>query len=99
MLNIEKTISKNSVLKIEGRIDTTTASQLEEAVDSALQEAETIIMDLEKTEYISSAGLRIVLKAHKEMSDKGGLKIVNVPESVMEVFEITGFKDFLIIED
>ena len=99
MLNIEKTISENSVLKIEGRIDTTTAPELEAAVDEALTQSDTLTMDFEKVEYISSAGLRIVLKAHKELSSKGGLKLIRVPEAVMEVFEITGFLDFLTIEN
>lgn len=99
MLNIEKTISENSVLKIEGRIDTTTAPELEAAVDEALAQSDTLTMDFEKVEYISSAGLRIVLKAHKELNSKGGLKLIRIPETVMEVFEITGFLDFLTIEN
>ena len=83
---------------LEGRLDTLTAPELEAELNKALDGAESLIMDFSKLEYISSAGLRVLLSAHKSMSAKGGLKIRNVNEIVNEVFEVTGFSDILTIE-
>lgn len=94
-LNIEKEINDAVTLKLSGRLDTTTAPQLESALDEALPEASDMVFDLDGLEYVSSAGLRVILKAQKAMSAKGTLKIKNVSESVMEVFDITGFSDIL----
>ena len=81
-----------------GRLDTVTAPELEAELSGILPTADTIRIDMEKLEYISSAGLRVILKTQKALEKKGGLKLTNVPESVKEVFDITGFSDFLTIE-
>lgn len=96
---IDKKIDQNKViLTIEGRLDTQTAPQLETVVDEVLQDCTELILDLKEVEYISSAGLRIILKAQKSMNKQGSLKLRNVNETVMEVFDITGFLDILTIE-
>lgn len=96
---IDKKIDQNKViLTIEGRLDTQTAPQLETAVDEILKDCAELILDLKEVEYISSAGLRIILKAQKSMNKQGSLKLRNVNETVMEVFDITGFLDILTIE-
>lgn len=94
-LNIKK---ENSVLTLNGRLDTTTAPDLEIVLDDMLPSTKELVLDLENLEYISSAGLRVLLKAQKEMNKKGTMKLVHVPDAVMEVFDITGFVDFLTIE-
>ena len=83
---------------LEGRLDTVTAPELEEALKESLPGAETLTIDLSKLDYISSAGLRVLLSAHKAMSGKGGMKVKNVNEVVREVFDVTGFADILTIE-
>jgi anti-sigma B factor antagonist len=91
-------IKKNAeeiVLEITGRLDTITAPALDKTINEILCECKTLILDLKNLEYISSAGLRVLLTAHKKM--KGALKLISVQESVMEVFEITGFADILVI--
>ena len=94
-LNIEKQIAEQTVLKLEGRLDTATAPELEKCIEESLNE---LVFDFTDLEYISSAGLRVILKAQKIMNGKGGMKVINVNESIMDVFEITGFADFLTIE-
>ena len=83
---------------MEGRLDTTTAPELEKELKGSLGEADALTLDLEKLEYISSAGLRVLLSAHKEMSKKGGMTVKNPNEIVREVFDVTGFIDILMIE-
>lgn len=85
------------VLELEGRLDTTTASELEGAIGD-LDGVEELVIDMKNLQYISSAGLRVILKAQKIMNEKGSMKLKNVGESIMEVFEITGFSDFITIE-
>ena len=85
-------------LALSGRIDTTTAPQLEEALDAALTDARALIFDFSQVEYISSAGLRVILKAQKAMKTRGTMKLTHVNDAVMEVFDITGFLDFLTVE-
>lgn len=97
-LSLEKKTGEQAELILEGRLDTTTAPELEGALDDVLMEATSLVMDLKGLEYISSAGLRVILKAQKEMDKREGLRLLNVPASVMEVFDITGFSDFLHIE-
>ncbi len=97
------TINKNldgTALKIalEGRLDTMTAPELEAELNQSMEGADSLTLDLSKLEYISSAGLRVLLSAHKAMSGKGGMKVTNVNEIVREVFEVTGFADILTIE-
>ena len=91
---------KNDLLTIavEGRLDTTTAPQLEVFLSENTDGVKDIVMDIEKLEYISSAGLRVLLSAHKKMNKAGSLTLKNVCDEVMEVFEMTGFADILTIE-
>lgn len=86
-------------LAISGRLDTSTAPELEAALKSSLESVSQLIFDFEKLEYISSAGLRVLLTAHKTMNKQGSMKVINVCENVMEVFDITGFSDILTIEE
>jgi anti-sigma B factor antagonist len=97
-LTIEKKTGEQAELILGGRLDTTTAPELEAALEDVLMEATALVMDLKGLEYISSAGLRVILKAQKEMDKREGLQLRQVPDSVMEVFDITGFSDFLDIE-
>ena len=82
----------------EGRLDTMTAPELEAELKQSLEAADSLVLDFGKLDYISSAGLRVLLSAHKTMSPKGGMKVTNVNEIVREVFEVTGFADILTIE-
>ena len=86
------------VIALEGRLDTMTAPELEAELNASLKDAEALVMDFSKLEYISSAGLRVLLSAHKVMSAKEGMTVKNVNEIVAEVFEVTGFADILNIE-
>ena len=94
-------IKKNAdelVLEITGRVDTITAPTLDKTINENLANVKSLILDLKGLEYISSAGLRVLLGAQKKMSQIGSMKIKNVCELVMEVFEMTGFADILNIE-
>ena len=86
------------VIALEGRLDTMTAPELEAELNASLKDAEALVMDFTNLEYISSAGLRVLLSAHKAMSGKEGMTVTNVNEIVAEVFEVTGFADILNIE-
>ncbi len=98
-MTINKTMNGNALtIALEGRLDTTTAPELEQALKESLDSAQELIMDFSKLDYISSAGLRVLLSAHKTMRTKGGMKVVNVNEIVKEVFDVTGFADILNIE-
>ena len=90
--------NNNGILNvsIEGRLDTTTAPELESFVNKNYDGTGSIVIDCEKLSYISSAGLRVLLSAQKKT--KGAMKLINVCELVMEVFEMTGFADILVIE-
>ena len=85
-------------LKLEGRLDTTTAPQLESELSENLNGVTELTIDFAELSYISSAGLRVLLAAQKRMNKQGSMKLINVNEIVMEVFEITGFVDILTIE-
>lgn len=85
-------------LTLQGRLDTTTAPQLEEALHSSLGGVTELTLDLAELKYISSAGLRVLLSAQKTMNKQGSMKLRHVNSDVMEVFEITGFSDILTIE-
>ncbi len=99
MLSINKKIENGkAILMPEGRLDTTTASQMDSAVKEALPGITELILDLEKLEYISSAGLRVLLSAQKSMNIQGKMIIRNVNETITEIFEVTGFSDILTIE-
>ena len=86
----------NLSVKLEGRLDTNTAPELESFLAENLNDANALTLDCEKLAYVSSAGLRVLLSAQKKMKDS--MKLVNVQELVMEVFEMTGFADILVIE-
>ena len=94
-------ITKNAaevVIRICGRLDTVTAPRLEKTIQEEIGNLKTLILDMKDLEYISSAGLRVLLSAQKNMQKIGTMKVVNVSEAVMEVFDITGFTDILTIE-
>jgi len=97
-MTIEKKMENGKmILKISGRLDTQTAPELEKTMED-MEDCKELILDMAELEYISSAGLRVILKAQKLMNTKGEMKLTGVNESVMEVFEITGFSDILIFE-
>ena len=85
-------------LALEGRLDTTTAPQLEGELKEALDGVTELNLDFEKLEYLSSAGLRVLLAAQKVMNKQGSMVIRHVNETIHEVFEVTGFIDILTIE-
>jgi len=85
-------------IAVQGRLDTTTAPDLEKEIKKGLEGVTELIMDFEKLDYISSAGLRVLLSAQKAMSKQGSMKVIHVNDLVMEVFEVTGFTDILTIE-
>ena len=100
MLNITQKIeSKAAVFALEGRLDTVTAGQLEQALAQVLPGAEELTLDFEKLDYISSAGLRVLLSAQKQMNAKqGSMRLRHVNDTILEIFEVTGFSDILTIE-
>ena len=85
-------------MKLGGRLDTTTAPELEKAFEENMDVSKDLILDMKELEYISSAGLRVLLAAQKKMNQAGKMKLTGVSDEVMEVFEITGFSDILTIE-
>ena len=85
-------------IAVEGRLDTMTAPELEAELKNSLDNVDSLVLDFSKLDYISSAGLRVLLSAHKVMMGKGGMKIKGVNEIVQEVFDVTGFADILTIE-
>ena len=98
-MTIEKTMSGSAAaLKIVGRLDTTTAPELEATIDSCTAGIKKLVLDCSALEYVSSAGLRVILKAQKLMNAQGTMKLTHVNETIMEVFDITGFADILTIE-
>ncbi|MCR5657431.1 MAG: STAS domain-containing protein [Butyrivibrio sp.] len=99
MLNIEKKENGNEVtLVLDGRLDTTTAPSLEEEVKAVVGGAKKLVFDLKELQYISSAGLRVLLSAQKTMNKQGSMLVKNVSDDVNEIFEVTGFSDILTIE-
>ena len=98
-MTIEKTMTgAAATLKIVGRLDTTTAPELEAAIDGCAAGLNELVLDCSALEYVSSAGLRVILKAQKLMNAQGSMKLTHVNETIMEVFDITGFADILTIE-
>lgn len=86
------------LISLEGRLDTTTSPALEAELNEILPKIDSLVFDFSKLDYISSAGLRVLLSSQKVMSRKGGMKITHVNEIVQEVFDVTGFSDILTIE-
>lgn len=98
-MNIRKeTEEKALVIYVEGRLDTTTAPKLDEEISASIEGLENLVLDLGDLEYISSAGLRVILATEKKMAKQGKLVVRKANETIMEVFEITGFADILNIE-
>ena len=94
-------IKKNAaetIIRIAGRLDTITAPALDKAINEDIGDTRNLILDMKSLEYISSAGLRVLLGAQRKMQKIGSMKVVNICEEVMEVFEMTGFADILVIE-
>ena len=94
-------IKKNeeeTIIEIVGRLDTITAPDLDKVINEDLGDTKNLVLDVKGLEYISSAGLRVLLGAQKKMQKVGTMKLINVCEEVMEVFEMTGFSDILTIE-
>ena len=98
MLNIEKTANAaETTLALTGRLDTATAPELEAVIRQSLQGVTALNIDMKALEYISSAGLRVLLSAQKIMNKQGEMKVTHVNDTIMEIFEITGFSDILTI--
>ena len=99
MLNINKNLNGETLtVSLEGRLDTTTAPQLEESLEERMVGIKELILDFATLEYISSAGLRVLLSAQKNMAKQGSMKLIHVSDVIMEIFEVTGFVDILTIE-
>ena len=93
-----KRTAEETVVELAGRLDTTTAPALDKTINTDIEDTKNLILDLKGLEYISSAGLRVLLAAQKKMQKLGSMRLKNVCEEVMEVFEMTGFADILVIE-
>lgn len=98
-MTLEKNLNgKTLEIKLCGYLDTGTAPDLESVLNESFAGIETLVLNLEELEYVSSAGLRVILNAQKEMLGRGQMKLTHVNETIMEVFDITGFVDILTIE-
>ena len=95
-IEIKKNVDE-TVLEIVGRLDTTTAPALDKTIGEDIKDVKNLVLDLGGLEYISSAGLRVLLAAQKKMQKLGSMKVANVKEEVMEVFEMTGFSSIFTI--
>jgi anti-sigma B factor antagonist len=93
-----KTAGNETVMEVIGRLDTSTAPVLDKKLLAEVPETANLTLDLKGLEYISSAGLRVLLSAQKRMQKAGSMKLKNVREEVMDVFEMTGFAEILVIE-
>ena len=93
-----KKSDKEVIIEVTGRLDTVTAPSLDNFIKEEVRYDNHLVLDLKKLEYISSAGLRVLLSAQKKLQNDGSMKVINVCEEVMEVFEITGFVDILDIQ-
>ena len=100
MLTInKKTEGERVTVSLEGRLDVSSAPQLSEALQKSLDRTTELVFDLEKLEYISSAGLRVLLQAQKQMNRQGRMRLIHVGETVMDTLEVTGFVDIFYIAD
>ena len=97
MIEIKRGL-ESTTIEITGRLDTTTAPALDKTINEDVSEVKNLVFDFKGLEYISSAGLRVLLGAQKKWQKIGSMKVINVCAEVMEVFEITGFADILVIE-
>ena len=99
MLNIKKTVeNEKACFQLEGRLDTITSPELEKELVDSLDNVKELVLDFEALDYLSSAGLRVLLSTQKRMSRQGSMKLVHVNDTIMEIFEVTGFTDILTIE-
>ena len=99
MLNIEKNINAAELnIALSGRLDTTTAPELEKELKASMDDVTSLVIDMKALEYISSAGLRVVLGARKAMGESGSFAVKNLCSDVREIFDITGFSDIITIE-
>lgn len=96
-INIEKN-NGVTVIKLDGRLDTTTAPELEKAINNEGDVLKSLVLDFSGVDYISSAGLRVLLTAQKKMNVQGSMELVGVNDAVMDIFEMTGFADILVIK-
>ncbi|MBQ2390606.1 MAG: STAS domain-containing protein [Clostridia bacterium] len=96
-IEIKKTETE-TIIEIVGRLDTITAPALDKTINEDIGDTKNLVLDVKGMEYISSAGLRVLLSAQKKMQKIGSMKVTGVCEEVMEVFEMTGFADILVIE-
>ena len=96
-IDVKKTTDQVTI-EVAGRLDTPTAPALEKAISESIQEEKHLILDFKALEYISSAGLRVLLGTQKKMQKIGSMKVLNVCADIMEIFEMTGFVDILVIE-
>ena len=98
-MTIQQIKNENALtVALEGRLDTMTAPELETTLKTALEGVEELTFDFEKLDYISSAGLRVLLAAQKTMNRQGSMKVIHANEIILEIFEVTGFSDILTIE-
>lgn len=98
-MKITKTVNGSSLcLALEGRLDTTTAPELEAALKASVDGITELTIDMKFLDYLSSAGLRILLGAQKTMNKQGNMRVVHVNDMIREIFEVTGFADILTIE-
>ena len=98
-MNIEKKLNgESATVAVAGRLDTQTAPEFEKELDTVFAGLKELTLDMSGLEYVSSAGLRVILKAQKIMNAQGSMKLTGVNDSIMEVFDITGFLDILTIE-
>lgn len=99
MLSISKNMENNTAFfALKGRLDTVTAPDFEKELNESLDGVTDLVIDFEKLEYISSAGLRVLLSAQKIMNKQGGMKVTHVNETIKEIFDVTGFSDILTVE-
>ena len=98
-MNINKNAEGSKLtVALEGRLDTTTAPKLEEEFKASLEGVDDLVLDFSKLDYISSAGLRVLLSAQKQMNKVGKMTLTNVSPEIMEIFDVTGFTDILTFE-
>ena len=99
MLNINTTANGDMLtVALEGRLDTTTAPELDETLKNSITGVKELVFDFEKLEYVSSAGLRVLLSAQKTMNKQGSMKLIKVRDEVKEIFDVTGFSDILTVK-
>ncbi|MBQ6559940.1 MAG: STAS domain-containing protein [Erysipelotrichaceae bacterium] len=98
-MEVNKNLEENKLtLAVKGRVDSVSAPELEAVLDESLEGVEELVFDFSDLEYISSAGLRVLLTSYKKMAEQGTMKITNINDVIREIFEVTGFADIFTIE-